>query len=118
MSLLLDTAGLFAQAGTGGTNGSSPFAFAPFIVIAVLFYLLLLRPERRKQAEVAAMLKKLKKNDRVVMVSGIFGTVMQASPESDEVILRIDESNNTRIRVLRNSISRVIGEAESEAAAT
>jgi preprotein translocase subunit YajC len=80
----------------------------PWIVIGVLFYLMLIRPERRKRAELDQMLRSLKKNDRVVTAGGIFGTVVQASQDADEVTLRVDESNNTRIRVLRSSISRVI----------
>lgn len=80
----------------------------PWIMIGVLFYLMLLRPERRKRAEMDRMLRSLKKNDRVITVGGIFGTVVQASQDADEVTLRIDESNNTRIRVLRSSISRVL----------
>jgi preprotein translocase subunit YajC len=80
----------------------------PWIMIGLLFYLMLLRPERRKRAELDRMLRSLKKNDRVITVGGIFGTVVQASQDADEVTLRIDESNNTRIRVLRSSISRVL----------
>lgn len=83
----------------------------PWILIGVLFYLMLLRPERRKRAELDKMLRSLKKNDRVITVGGIFGTVVQASQDSDEVTLRVDESNNTRIRVLRSSISRVVNAA-------
>jgi preprotein translocase subunit YajC len=80
----------------------------PWIVIGVLFYMMLIRPERRKRADLESMLKSLKKNDRVVTIGGIFGTVVQASQDTDEVTLKIDESNNTRIRVLRSSISRVL----------
>jgi preprotein translocase subunit YajC len=80
----------------------------PFIVIGILFYLLLVRPERRKRAELDTMLKNLKKNDRVITVGGIFGTVVQATQDADDVTLKIDESTNTRIRVLRSSISRVL----------
>jgi preprotein translocase subunit YajC len=85
----------------------------PWIMIGILFYLMLVRPERRKRAELDNMLKSLKKNDRVVTVGGIFGTVVQASQDADEVTLRIDESNNTRIRVLRSSISRVLTTSSS-----
>ena len=44
-------------------------------MIGVLFYLMLVRPERRKRADLDTMLKNLKKNDRVVTIGGIFGTV-------------------------------------------
>ena len=51
----------------------------PFLMIAVLFYLLMIRPERRKRAELAEMLQNLKKNDRVVTIGGIYGTVVATS---------------------------------------
>ncbi len=51
------------------------------------------------------MQSNLKKNDHVITIGGILGVVVNAQPGSDEVTLRVDE--NTRIRVLRSSISRV-----------
>jgi preprotein translocase subunit YajC len=80
----------------------------PFVLIGVLFYMMLIRPERRKRAEHGEMLKNLKKNDRVVTIGGIFGTVVNVPKDSEDVTLRIDEGNNTRIRVLRSAISRVL----------
>lgn len=100
------SAALFAQDPPDG--GAGVVQFLPFVIIGILFYVMLVRPERRKRAELDNMLKELKKNDRVVTIGGIFGTVVQASPDSDDVTLKIDESNNTRIRVLRSSISRVL----------
>ena len=82
--------------------------FLPFIVIGLLFYFILLRPDRRKRQELETMLSQLKKNDRVVTVGGIFGTVVQAPQGAEDVTLKVDESSNTRIRVLRSSISRVL----------
>lgn len=113
---------LFAQqeapAGDGGPPGGlGPLvSFLPWILIGIVFYLLLVRPERRKRTEHEVMLKNLKKNDRVVTVGGIMGTVVQTSQDAEDVTLRVDENTNTRIRVLRSSISRVIsadGAAES-----
>ena len=98
-----------------GINSILPLL--PWIMIGVLFYLMLVRPERRKRAQLDAMLKNLKKNDRVVTVGGIYGTVVQSAGDADDVTLRIDENNNTRVRVLRSSISRVVsaeGSADSK----
>jgi preprotein translocase subunit YajC len=81
----------------------------PFIMIAILFYLLMIRPERRKKAELMEMLQNLKKNTRVVTIGGIFGTVVSTSKDSEEVTLMIDDSNSTKMRVQRNAIARVIG---------
>ena len=114
MKPVLESICLFAQDGVPQPPaGGSPISFLPFIMIAVLFYLLLVRPERRKQAEHLSMLQTLKKNDRVLTASGIFGTIAQVNPGSDEVLLKIDEGNNKRIRILRSSISRILSETDA-----
>lgn len=78
----------------------------PIVMIGVLFYLLIVRPEKRKQADVAQMQANLKKNDHVVTAGGMLGVVVNASQGSTDVTLRVDD--NTRIRVLRSHILRVI----------
>ena len=78
----------------------------PIVMIGVLFYLLIVRPEKRKQSDVAKMQLGLKKNDHVVTAGGILGVVVNAQQGSNEVTVRVDD--NTRIRVLRSSILRVV----------
>jgi len=78
----------------------------PIVMIGVLFYLLIVRPEKRKQSDVARMQANLKKNDHVVTAGGILGVVVNAPQSSPEITLRVDD--NTRIRVLRSSILRVM----------
>jgi preprotein translocase subunit YajC len=56
----------------------------------------------------------LKKNDRIVTVGGIIGTVINAPKDSDEISIRIDESSNTRMRILRSAVNRVLGESEEK----
>jgi preprotein translocase subunit YajC len=107
---------LLAQGDPGG--GQAPLTgllgpLFPFLMIAVLFYLLMIRPERRKRAELAEMLRNLKKNDRVVTIGGIFGTVLTAGKDSDEVTLKVDESTNTKLRMQRNAIARVLSAGDS-----
>jgi preprotein translocase subunit YajC len=86
----------------------------PFIVIGVLFYFLLIRPERRKRSETAQMLDNLKKNDHVVTIGGIYGVVLNSQQGSEDVVIRVDEGNNTKLRVLRSAVSRVVSAAEGE----
>lgn len=81
-----------------------------FLIIGVLFYFMLVRPQRREQAARQALLEQLKKNDRVVTSGGIYGVVVNVQQGVDEVTLRVDESSNTRIKVTRSSIVRVIGD--------
>jgi preprotein translocase subunit YajC len=98
-----------------GGGGGSPFSLLPgLLMIAVLFYFLMIRPERRKQATHRSLLEGLKKNDRVVTIGGIYGVVTNVQRESDEVTLKVDESTNTKLRVTFGSIARVITDAEPE----
>lgn len=99
--------------GTGGAGGIGTLLL-PFAMIFVLFYFLILRPEKRKQAEHKTLLEAIKKNDRVVTIGGIYGVVTNVLREEDRVTLRIDEANNTKIDVTFNAIGRVLGE-ETEA---
>lgn len=109
---------LFAQNGGGGGGAAgggggtaSPFSMWPAIVVmAVAFYFLLIRPQRREQATRKTMLSALKKNDHVVTVGGIYGVVANVRPEADEVTLKVDEASNTKLRVTLSSIARVVGE--------
>jgi preprotein translocase subunit YajC len=100
---------------------TSPFGplgtLFPFVMIAVLFYFMLIRPERKKRADTVPMLDNMKKNDRVVTIGGIHGVVVNVQKDSEDVTLRIDDSTNTKMRVLRSAISRIVtddGEAKSE----
>jgi preprotein translocase subunit YajC len=86
--------------------------FLPFAAIAVIFYFLLIRPQKREQATREAMLSALKKNDRVVTIGGMIGTVANISADGQEVTLKVDD--NTRVRMIRSSIQRVMS-AEGEA---
>jgi preprotein translocase subunit YajC len=109
-SLLLELlAPVLAQedAGGGGLTSSVWFQLWPFLIIGVLFYFMLIAPERRKRKEMDTLLANIKKNDQVVTIGGICGTVVNASPGSTFVTIRVDDGNNTRLKVLRSAISRV-----------
>ena len=108
-------ASLFTLLAQANENAVNPLIqFAPFIIIGVLFYMMLIRPERRKRSDLQRMLSNLKKNDRVITVGGIYGTVVNAPQGSKDVSLRVDEGNNIRLRVLRSSISQVLSAEEAE----
>lgn len=76
----------------------------------ILFYFTFILPERRRKAEEKDLMSSLKKNDRVVTVGGIHGTVVANSPETGVVTVRIDEQSNTRIKVNRSAIARIVGD--------
>jgi len=90
----------------------------PIVAIGFLFFFLIVRPEKKKQAAIAKMQSELKKNDRVVTAGGILGVVVNAQQGSNEVTIRVDENNSTRLRMLRSSISRVVTDEKSDADGT
>jgi preprotein translocase subunit YajC len=81
----------------------------PFAVIFLMYQLLIARPQRREQAKRDDMLKQIKKNDPVVTIGGIIGTVANLSDDGTEVTLRVDD--NTRLRFRRDAIREVIVKA-------
>ncbi len=86
---------------------SSPLvSFLPLILIFVIMYLLLFRGPRKKQQKHQKMVQSLQKNDRVRTIGGIFGTVIDV--RDDVITLKVDESNNTKIKVTSGAISSVL----------
>ena len=80
------------------------------MAIAVLFFFMMYLPEKKKQRAHRGQLEQLKKNDRVVTIGGIYGTVTNVQRDSDEVTLKVDEATNTKLRVTFGAISRVISD--------
>jgi preprotein translocase subunit YajC len=101
---------ILAQGEKGPAQGPESFwvMIVPWLPIIVLFFLLIVWPQRREQKKREQMLKALKKNDRVVTIGGIIGTVANISADGKEITLKVDD--NTRIKFLRSSISQVLGE--------
>jgi preprotein translocase subunit YajC len=94
-------------------GGPERLWWVPLLIIGVLFYFMLIRPEKRKRAELNEMLRNLKKNDRVVTIGGIHGTIVNVQEGSEEVTIRVDENTNTRLRVQRNSVAQVVTAKET-----
>jgi preprotein translocase subunit YajC len=81
-----------------------------FAALMVVLFILMIRPQRKQQREQKQMIQSLKKNDRVRTIGGILGTVMEV--RGDEVILKIDEQNNTRIHVSVSAIGKNLSPEE------
>lgn len=83
--------------------------------IGLLFYFLLIRPQRLEQRRRKEMLSAVKKNDRVITTGGIYGVVTNVDAEADEVTIKVDEATNTKLRLSLGSITRVhSGESSGE----
>jgi preprotein translocase subunit YajC len=99
-------AGLLAQEPPGGITSLIPFMW--LVPVIILYVFLIQRPQRRQQAQQEMMLKNIKKNDRVITTSGIYGVVTNVQSDADEVTIRVDESNNTKIRMTLSAVARVV----------
>ena len=106
----------YAQ-GTGITgifdNQSALIQFLPLVLIFVVFYFLLIRPQQRKAKDHKTMLDALRRGDRVVTGGGIIGTVARVE-NPDEVT--VDIADGVRVRVLRSTISSVLAKPDPAAA--
>ena len=91
--------------GTGGSGSGSGtlLSLVPFVLIFVIFYFMLILPQQKKQKQQKAMMESLKKGDKVITASGIWGTVTNLG--KDTVTLQI--SDNTKVKMQREYIARL-----------
>jgi preprotein translocase subunit YajC len=86
----------------------SPPIFGLLLAFAV-FYFFIIRSQRRERQKQINMLNSLKRNDRVQTVGGIIGTIVDVTP--GEVVLKVDEANNVKMRFVRSAVKEVVRDA-------
>jgi preprotein translocase subunit YajC len=111
MPMLISTA--YAQ-GAGFLDSQGALVqFLPLVLIFVVFYFLLIRPQQKKAKDHRSMLDTLRRGDRVVTGGGIIGTVSKVtSPEE----VTVDIADGVRVRVLRSTITSVLAKPDPAAA--
>jgi preprotein translocase subunit YajC len=112
MTMLISTA--YAQ-GLGGMfdSSSAMVQFLPLVLIFVVFYFLLIRPQQQKQKQHRSMLDQLRRGDRVVTGGGIIGTVNRVAGNEE---VEVDIAQGVRVKVLRSTISTVLARTDPGAA--
>ncbi len=98
---------IVAQQGPGSL-GEMLISVAPFLLIFVIFYFLLLAPARKRQKELQLVIDNLKKGDRVLTSGGLLGEVHAV--EGSVLVLKI--ADNVKVRVLKSAVSGLEGGAE------
>ena len=93
----------FAQQSGSGGGMSMVMMMVPIFII---MYVLMIRPQKKKEKERKEMISNVKKNNRVVTIGGIHGTIVTV--KDNEVVLRVDESNNAKLRFSKSAIARVV----------
>ncbi len=101
---------LFAMmpgAATGGGEGPSPFSMLlPILGMLLIFYFLMIRPQQKRQKEVQKMLSAVKKGDRVLTASGLYGTV--AGVKDDVLVLQI--ADNVKVEMVKSAVTGVVAQ--------
>jgi preprotein translocase subunit YajC len=90
--------------GAAGQSTQSPLmSFVPMVLIVVVFYFILIRPQQKRAKQQAEMLKTIKAGDRVVTSSGVIGSVI--SVKDNTVMLR---SADSKLEVTKSSVTEII----------
>lgn len=96
---------LFFMASPNGAQGGGSFlaTWGMLIPLFLIMYLLLIRPQRKRQKEHEKLLSELKKGDRVVTNSGMFGTIFAINEEKDRIVLKL--TDEVKVEFLKSSIA-------------
>jgi preprotein translocase subunit YajC len=97
----------YAQAG-GAPGGFDLISLMPLLLIFVVFYFLLIRPQQKKMKQHRDMVAGLKRGDRVLTAGGIIGSVVKV--EDAELLVEI--AKDVRVRVARSTISDVLSKPQ------
>lgn len=99
---------LFSKAFASPTAGFDPLSLLPLVLIFVVFYFFLIRPQQKRMKEHQNMLSELKRGDKVLTTGGILATVIKVTDDK-EIILEI--SDNVQVRAVRAAVSEVIAKS-------
>ena len=96
----------YAQAaGTAADSGASSFlSLAPLLLVFVVFYFLMIRPQQRRMKELQNAVAAVKKNDTVVTAGGIVGKVTRV----EDAHVEVEIAANTRVRVVKATLAEVV----------
>ncbi len=95
----------------GGAQAPRPNmlgALLPFVLVFVIFYLLIIMPQRKKQKKHMELVENLKPGDRIVTTAGIFGTVMGV--QKDRIELKI--AANVKIDITKSAVGIILGASD------
>jgi preprotein translocase subunit YajC len=96
----------YQQGGSAPPQGSILTALLPFALVFVIFYLLIIMPQRKRQKKHQEMIGQLKPGDKIVTTGGIYGTVMGV--QQDKIELKI--ASNVKIDITRNAVAAFLSD--------
>jgi preprotein translocase subunit YajC len=99
-----------AHAQTAGADGPSLIAtLIPFVLIFLIMWLLIIRPQQKKLKEHRTMVEALRRGDQVVTAGGIVGKVTKVRDDGE---IEVEIATNVTVRVLKHTISNVLSKTE------
>ncbi|MFC1477440.1 preprotein translocase subunit YajC [candidate division KSB1 bacterium] len=101
---------IFAFMGAGAQDGQQPnllMGLMPVVLIILVIYFLMLRPQIKRQKQQQEMIKALQKGDKVMAAGGIVGVIAGIKEKENTVLLKVDD--NVKLEIARSSISSVMG---------
>ena len=100
----------WAQAGGGAGGGDFLVQLFPLILIFVVFYFLLIRPQQAKVKAQREMLSGVKRGDRVVTGGGIIGLVTKVISDNE---IQVELAEGVRVRIIKQTITDIVARGES-----
>ena len=98
----------YAQAG-GAAGPGMLESLLPFILIFVVFYFLLIRPQQKRAKEHKAMVEGLKRGDKVITSGGIVGKVSKVIDDNE---VEVEIARDVKVKIIRSTISQIMGKPE------
>ena len=96
-----------AGAGGGGFSMDALQQFLPIILIMVVFYFLMLRPQQKKMKALREMVSNLRRGDRVLLQGGIYGKIANV-PAGTDAELTVEIADKVQIKVTRSAVAEVL----------
>ena len=104
---------LFAEGAVPVQQPQIPWILIMLPAVLLIMWFLMVSPQKRQEERLRRMLNSLEKNDRVMTVGGLIGTVHSIDKEQNEIVLKVDDANNTRIRFHLTAVSTVFPKENS-----
>ncbi len=106
---MISSAYAMGQAQGGTAQGGGFGAFIPLIIMFVIFYFLLIRPQQKKAKEHRDMISDLKKGDRVITTGGIYGTISSL----DDISATLEIADQVKVKVVKGNIAALANKDNS-----
>ena len=98
----------FAQATGSGGFGSTIGSLVPLLLIFLIMYFIIIRPQQKKAKEHKLMVESLKRGDQVLTQGGIIGKVSKIKDDNE---IEVEISANTKVRIVRSTVVNVINKS-------